>query len=47
VGKIGSGGLLDVSASFLSPTEISYGTYPYPFTSAPDLIFNVENKERT
>lgn len=46
VGKIGSGGLLDVSASFLTPTEITFpGFIPYPFTSAPDLIFNVENKD--
>lgn len=46
VGKIGSGGLLDVSASLLSPTEVVFPSIiPFPFTAAPDLIFNVENKD--
>jgi hypothetical protein len=44
VGKIGSGGLLDVSASFLAPVEYTFAMYS-PVTTAPDLIFNVENKD--
>ena len=47
VGKIGSGDVLNVTAGITIPQVISFTDFiPYPFDTAPDLIFNNETRDR-